>query len=417
VILAHKIALDPKPEQKVYFARAAGTARFAWNWALSEWQRQYAEWREYRCGPKPSEAALRRQLNALKADTFPWMTEVTKNAPQQAIKNLGTAFTNFFEGRAHYPKFKRKGVAHDSFRADNGPDKQHPNAVDVDGKRIRFPIIGWVRMREAVRFVGKIKSAIVSRVADRWFVSLSIEVDHTPPIRETQTVGGCDLGVKALATLSDGTTFEGPKALRSNLKRLRRLGRAHSRKVKGTANRRKSARKLARLHARIANIRTDALHKATTAIVRKFSVIGIEDLNVRGMLKNSKLSRAIADVGLFEFRRQVTYKAAMHASRVFVAGRWYASSKTCFGCKRIHAGLTLKDREWTCDGCGVIHDRDRNAANNLSFVAESSLAAASLPKGSSVTACGAVSSGLRLSAKVKLTAVKQESTHGTFVHV
>jgi putative transposase len=211
LILAHKIALDPKQDQAMYFARACATSRFAWNWALAEWQRQYAEWREYCCGPKPSEACLRRQLNALKPDAFPWMMEVTKNAPQQAIKNLGTAFKNFFEGRAKYPKFKKKGKSRDSFRADNGPDKQHPNAVDVDGKRIKFPVIGWVRMRETVRFAGKIKSAIVSRVADRWFVSLSIEVDHIPPVRENQVAGGIDLGVKALATLSDGTTIEGPE--------------------------------------------------------------------------------------------------------------------------------------------------------------------------------------------------------------
>jgi putative transposase len=165
-------------------------------------------------------------------------------------------------------------------------------------------------MREAVRFNGKIKSAIVSRTADRWFVSLSVEVDHTIPVRETQVAGGVDLGVKALATLSDGTTIEGPKALRQNLKTLRRHSRAHSRKVKGSANRRKSAARLARLHARIANVRRDALHKTTTRIVEQFDVIGIEDLNVRGMMANGKLSRAVADVGMFEFRRQIEYKAA-----------------------------------------------------------------------------------------------------------
>lgn len=417
MILAHKIALDPTTDQAVYFARACGISRFAWNWALGQWLEEYALWKEYRCGPKPSEASLQRQLNATKASAFPWMLEVTKTAPQQAIKNLGIAFKNFFEGRAKYPKFKKKGVSHDSFRPDNGPTKKYPNAVRVDGKRVKLPVIGWIRMRQAVRFVGNIKSATVSRTADRWFVSLSVEVDHVPPVRENQTVVGCDLGVKALATLSDGTVIEGPKSLRKNLKRLRRLSRSHSRKIKKSANRRKSAMKLARLHARIANIRRDALHKATTAIVRKFSVIGLEDLNVRGMLKNSKLSRAIADVGLFEFRRQVTYKAKMQASRVVMAGRWYASSKTCFVCKGIYAGLTLSDREWTCDGCGTVHDRDRNAANNLSFVAESSLAAASLPKGSSVTVCGAVGSGLGLAAKVKLTAVKQKSNHGLSVNV
>ena len=334
------------------------------------------------------------------------MTEVTKNAPQQAIKNLGTAFKNFFEGRADYPRFKKKGVSHDSFRADPGTDKQHPNAVEVSGKRVKLPVIGWVKMREALRFNGKIKSATVSRTADRWFVSLTVEVDHTPPVHETQVAGGVDLGVRALATLSDGSAIEGPKALRKNLKTLRRRSRALSRKVKGSANRRKAARKLARLHARIANIRKDALHKATTEIVRRFDVIGIEDLHVRGMMANGKLARAVADVGMFEFSRQITYKAAMQGVRIVVADRWFPSSKTCSDCGHIHTGLTLKDREWTCDGCGVVHDRDRNAAINLMNMAASS----------AVTACGAGRSGPRREAKAKRTAVKQEPARGILVH-
>jgi len=227
VIVAHKIALNPTTDQAVYFARACGVARFAFNWALAEWQRQYKE------GGKPSEGALRRQLNSIKRSEFPWMLEVTKVAPQQAIKNLGSAFKRFFEGKGKYPKFKKKGVR-DSFRAENGPE-----TFAFDGKRIRLPVAGWVRMREALRFNGKILSATVSRVADRWFVSVTVEVAHQVPVRENQVAaGGVDLGVKALATMSDGGTVEGPKALRSNLKRLRRLSRSLSRKVKGSANRR-----------------------------------------------------------------------------------------------------------------------------------------------------------------------------------
>jgi putative transposase len=406
VILAHKIALDPTQAQAEYFARACGVARFAWNWGLARWGQGYALWREYRCGPKPSEAALRRELNALKAGAFPWMREVTKNAPQQAIKNLGTAFKNFFEGRARYPQCKKKGRSNDSFRADPGTDKDHPNAVEVDGRRVKLPVIGWVRMREAPRCEGPIKSATVSRVADRWFVSLTVEVDHAPPARENQAVGGVDLGVKAMATLSDGTALAGPMALRKNLKKLRRLRRALSRKAKGSANRRKAAARLARLHARIANVRRDALHKATTEIVRRFGVIGIEDLNVRGMMANGRMARAIADVGVFEFRRQLEYKAAMRGVRIVVAGRWFPSSRTCSECGDSHAGLTLADREWACDGCGVVHDRDLNAAINLRDLAASS----------AVTACGAEGSGLGLAAKVKPAAMKQEPSRGLFVH-
>lgn len=406
MILAHKIALDPNKEQAEYFARACGVARFAWNWALARWQQEYALWREYRCGPQPSEASLRRELNALKHSAFSWMLEVTKNAPQQAIKNLGAAFKNFFGGHAKYPTFKKKGISRDSFRADNGTDKNHPNAVKVDGKRVKLPVIGWVLMREPVRFTGNIKSAIVSRVADRWFVSLSVEVDHVPPVREIQATGGVDLGIKALATLSDGSVIAGSKALRKNLKKLRRMGRALSRKVKGSANRHKAAAKLARLHARIANIRRDALHKATTTIVRKFTVIGIEDLNVRGMMANRRVARAIADIGAFEFRRQLDYKAPMNGSRVVVADRWFPSSKTCSNCGHVHTGLALSDREWTCEACGVIHDREENAAINLAIFAASS----------AVKACGAEGSGLGLAVKVNPAAVKQEPTHGTLVH-
>ena len=394
MILAHKIALDPNVEQAVYFARACGTARFAWNWALSEWQRQYKE------GGKPSEAALRKQLNTAKREQFPWMLEVTKVAPQQAIKNLGAAFKRFFEGKAKYPRFKKKGI-HDSFRAENGP-----GTFAFDEKRIKLPVVGWVKMREILRLEGKILSATVSRVADRWFVSVTVEVAHQVPARENQAVGGVDLGVKALATISDGGAVEGPKALRSNLKKLRRLSRSLSRKVKGSANRRKAKAKIARLHARISNIRKDGLHKLTTELVNRFAVIGIEDLNVKGMMANGKLSRAVADMGFHEFRRQLGYKAAMAGTRIVVADRWSPSSKTCSDCGHVVPTLPLSVRDWVCPACGSVHDRDRNAAINLMNIAASS----------AVTACGAGSSDGGLAPVVKLSAMKQEFSHGSFVH-
>jgi putative transposase len=395
MIIAHKIALDPNAAQESYFARACGTARFAYNWALAEWKRQYL------AGEKPSEASLRRKLNSLKDEQFPWMREVTKNAPQQAIKNLGAAFKNFFAGTGQYPQFKKKGQ-HDSFRADNGPDKDHPNAVEVDGKRVKLPVIGWVKMREPLRFCARVKSAVVSRTADRWFVSLSVEIEHVPPIRENQAVVGVDLGIKALATLSDDAPpVESPKALRRNLKKLKRLSRSLSRKVKGSANRRKAKVKIARLHARIANVRGDALHKLTTDLVRRFDIIGIEDLNVRGMMANGHLARAVADVGMSEFGRQLTYKAAMTGASIVVADRWFPSSKTCADCGHVHAGLTLSDREWVCEECGVIHDRDRNAAINLMKFAASS----------AVTACGEEGSDVGPVAAVKPASAKQELRH------
>ena len=378
MLISHRIALHPNDRQATYFARSAGVARFAYNWALAEWKREYEE------GGKPSEAALRRKLNSLKASEFPWILEVTKNAPQQAVKNLGAAFQRFFNGQGQYPKFKKKG-AHDSFRADNGTDKKHSNAVAVASRRVKLPVIGWIRMREKLRFKGRIMSAVVSRTADRWFVSLAVEVDHQPPIRENQAVGGVDLGVKALATCSDGHVVAGPKALRSNLARLKRLSRALSRKRKGSANRRKAKAKIARLHARIADLRQDALHKLTTDLVQRFSIIGIEDLNVKGMLANGCLARSIADVGMYEFRWQLEYKAAMQGARIVVADRWFPSSKSCSCCGHVVEDLPLSVREWICPACGSLHDRDHNAAMNLKNLAASS----------AVSACGEEGSGQR----------------------
>lgn len=392
MLIAHKIALDPSNTQSTYLARACGVARFAYNWALAEWKRQYEAWKADNALPKPSQAALRRQLNSIKREQFPWMLEVTKNAPQMAIIQLGQAFQNFFTGRARYPQFRKKGV-HDRFTLTN-------DQLDIDGSRIRIPNLGWVRMRETLRFTGKIMSATVSRAADRWFVSIAVDTpdDSHLPKAENQGEAGVDLGVSALATLSTGEAIPGPKPHKALLDRLRRLSRSLSRKQKGSANRRKAKAKLAKLHARIAAIRSDALHKLTTDLTRRFHTIGIEDLNVRGMAKNRHLARSIADMGFHEFRRQLEYKAAMRGGRVVVADRFYASSKTCSTCGHKLDELPLSVREWTCPACGAIHDRDVNAAVNLKNMAVSS----------TVSACGEESSGAKRKPRVKLTSVKQE---------
>ncbi|NNM65698.1 MAG: IS200/IS605 family element transposase accessory protein TnpB [Burkholderiales bacterium] len=392
MLIAHRIALDPNNTQATYLARAAGTARFAYNWALAEWKRQYEAWKADNTLPKPSQAALRRQLNAVKREQFPWMLEVTKNAPQMAIIQLGQAFQNFFAGRARYPQFRKKGV-HDRFTLTN-------DQFDIDGSRIRIPNLGWVRMRETLRFAGKIMSATVSRVADRWFVSIAVDTSDSShlPKAENQGEAGVDLGVSALATLSTGEAIPGPKPHKALLDRLRRLSRSLSRKQKGSANRRKAKVKLAKLHASIAAIRSDALHKLTTDLTRRFHTIGIEDLNARGMVKNRHLARSIADMGFFEFRRQLEYKAAMRGGQVVVADRFYASSKTCSACGHKLDDLPLSVREWTCPSCGTVHDRDVNAAVNLKNMAVSS----------TVAACGEEGSGLGRKTQVKPASAKQE---------
>jgi putative transposase len=171
MLIAHRIALDPNNQQATYFKKACGVARFAYNWALAEWKRQYEAWKADNTLPKPTEAALRRQLNAIKREQFPWMLEVTKCAPQMAIIQLGQAFQNFFAGRARYPQFRKKGV-HDRFTLTN-------DQFDIGGSRIRIPNLGWVRMREPLRFRGKLMSATISRVADRWFVSITMDTPDT----------------------------------------------------------------------------------------------------------------------------------------------------------------------------------------------------------------------------------------------
>jgi putative transposase len=393
MLIAHKIALKTNNTQATYFARAAGTARFAYNWALDEWQKQYDAWKLNNTQPKPSQMALRRQLNVLKKEKFPWMLEVTKNAPQMAIIQLGQAFQNFFAGRAKYPKFRKKGV-HDRFSLSN-------DQFSVDASRIRIPHMGWVRMREALRFVGKIMSATVSRVADKWFVSITVDTLDDLPLAKAENQGavGVDLGVSALATLSTGEPpIAGPKAHKTSLCRLQRLSRGLSRKVKGSKNRHKAKMKLARLHARISNIRKDALHQLTTDLTRRFHTIGIEDLNVRGMVKNRHLSRAVSDMGFFEFRRQLEYKAAQRGGVVVVADRWYPSSKTCSACGHKLETLPLSVRQWTCPACATTHDRDINAAVNLKNMAVSS----------AVSVCGEEGSGSARKTRTKPASVKQK---------
>jgi putative transposase len=392
MLTAHRIALAPNKVQATYLARAAGVARFAYNWALAEWQRQYTAHKANPASPLPSQLSLRRQLNAIKRAQFTWMLEVTKCAPQMAIIQLGEAFKNFFAGRARHPRFRRKGE-HDRFSISN-------DQFRIDGKRLRIPNLGWVRMREALRFTGRLVSATISRQAGRWYASITVDTPEVflPPA-ENQGAVGVDLGVSTLATLSTGETCMGPKALRTLLNRLRRLSRGLSRKVKGSNNRARAKAKLAKLHARIGNLRRDALHQLTSNLTRRFHTIGIEDLNVRGMLGNRRLARAIADMGFYELRRQLEYKAAWRGGQVVVADRWYPSSKTCSACGHVLETLALGQRSWSCPGCAREHDRDVNAAMNLRNLAVSS----------TVTACGGEGSGLVRQHRANPTPATQES--------
>lgn len=376
MLMAHRIALDLNHKQATYFAKACGVARFAYNWALQEWQKQYEEHKKDSTRQKPSETALRRLLNSIKHEQFPWMLEVTKNAPQMAIIQLGQAFKNFFSGKAKYPKFRKKGH-HDRFTLTN-------DQFDVDEYQIRIPNLGWVRMCESLRFSGKILSATISRTADRWFVSIAVETTQEPPqLTKKENAVGIDLGISAMATMSTGEKVIGPKPHKTLLTRLKRLAKEVSRKTKGSKNRAKAKTKLARLHARISNIRLDSIHKFTSGMVRRFNTICIEDLNVQKMIKNRRLSRHIADMGFHELCRQLEYKAARHGVILVKAGRYFPSSKTCSQCGHVLEELPLSVRKWTCSVCKVVHDRDLNAARNLAVHAVSS----------TVKVCGGNSAG------------------------
>jgi putative transposase len=350
MILSHQIALDLTEAQQQYCARAAGTARSTYNWALAEWQRQYQE------GGKPTAAALKKQWNQVKHEHYPWVTEIHKDANQQPFANLGNAFTQFFRKEAAYPTFKKKGV-HDAFYISN--DK-----CAVRGTRFCIPRLGWVRMREALRFTGNLLSAVVSRIADRWFVSFAVRLDDTPRTCESQACVGIDLGVLTLATLSTGEKIEGPKPLRTLLKKLRRLSKRVSRTVQGSRNRVKVQSKLARLHYRMQCQRKDSLHKLTTDLTTRFGTIVIEDLHVKGMVRNHHLAHAISDMGFGTFGRLLDYKAAYAGCQVVVADRWFPSSKRCAQCGVVAEELPLAQRVFHCP-CGYTADRDVNAALNL----------------------------------------------------
>lgn len=352
--LSHKIAMRPKPSQANALARAAGCARFAWNWGLARWKELYE------AGEKPSGLGLKKQFNAIKHEKFPWIGESPKDANQQPFTNLQAAFKRFFTKKAHYPKFKRKGQR-DSFYLSNDKFK-------LTGKSVHIPHVGLVRLTEKLRFAGKIMSATVSRTASRWFISFQVEMPGYQRAPAPERVVGVDLGLKTAVVTSHGEFFEGPKPLKKRLKRLKLLQRSVSRKVKGSANRRKALMRVARLHARVRNIRQDFLNKTTTSIVRENQTIVLEDLNVSGMMRLRSLSREISDVGFYELRRQFEYKAPLHGGRVIVADRWFPSSKTCSWCGAVQE-MPLGVRQYDCLVCGLSMDRDLNAAKNLAHLA------------------------------------------------
>ncbi|HEU5027585.1 MAG TPA: IS607 family element RNA-guided endonuclease TnpB [Spirillospora sp.] len=383
VTQAYRFALDPTPGQERALWSHAGAARFAWNWGLAACRNRYdAE------GKWWSGVELHRLWNrAKKADTaLGWWSENSKCVYQEAFRDLERALREFVRSRngvrkgprLGFPRFKKRGRCRDSFRFGAG-------VMRCGGRAVTLPRLGTIATHESTRKLARrlengtarILSATVSRTAHRWHVSFTVQVDRAVPprhIRPGSTVG-VDFGVKTLLTAVDdqGSVIEvaGPKALRTGLRRLRRLGKAHSRKQRGPANRAKAVKRLARHHARVADKRADALHKSTTHLAARYETVVVEDLNVTGMVANRRLARSVADQGFGAVRRLLEYKTGWRGGRLVVADRWFPSSKTCSGCGGRKPSLSLSERTFRCDACGLTLDRDVNAAINLRDLAAS----------------------------------------------
>lgn len=375
VFEAVKVALDPTPAQERLLLSHAGAARFAFNAGLAHVKAGIDT------GAKPewSYYALVRWWNANKdalavnADGTPWWAENSKEAANTGLRSLASALSNWVKSRrgarkgrrVGFPRFKAKDRATPRFAYTTGSF----GLIEGDPKALRLPKVGRVHCMEnlAARVGGaRVLRMTVSRRAGRWYASLTVERDT--PVAVCAPKGGAvgvDLGIKTLATLSDGTVIANPRCLAASERRLKRAQKALSRKTMGSNRRAKARAKVARLHARVANQRLDAIHKVTTMIARTYSTVCIEDLNVAGMVKNRRLAKAVSDAAFGEFRRQLEYKTARTGARLHVIDRWYPSSKMCSRCGRVKAKLSLAERVYRCDGCGLVMDRDLNAAVNI----------------------------------------------------
>ena len=391
ISISHRIELNPNNKQKTYFRKAFGCARLAWNWGLAEWQRQYKE------GGKPSAFSLKKQFNDIKGEQYPFVYEVTKYASQQPFIALDKAFKKFFKEHTGYPRFKRKKDNEGSFyiggdqcklsflNTNSKAFKKMSHNEKMNHQYIKVPNLGCVRMAECVRFNGKINCVVISQKAGRFYASFSMEISgeeykrtHPHSIKEKHGSVGIDLGIKHTMVLSNGVAICNPKPLAKFQRTITRLSRqldkrVHARtkqeRLKGVAksnNYRKMSVRLAKAQARVANIRRDYLHKVTTAITCIYSEVAMEDLNTKGMMKNHKLAKAVADVSFGKVKELLKYKTAYNGSKLVQADRFYASSQLCSNCGyQYKAVKNLSVRRWTCPQCGAVHDRDHNAAKNI----------------------------------------------------
>ena len=348
---SHKIALDTTVDQHSWFSQQCGYSRFAYNYALSDFKDTPRYWKE-----------LNKRFNIAKR-VIEWTGGMDQRAAVFGIKNLGDAISRWRRGQNRFPTRKK--------RRDRQSYSTDPNSVSIKGNRIRLPKIGWVGMFEKLRFEGEILKVTISRRAHRWFVSITVDTGTPNVPRDTRglPVIGIDVGINTLATLDNGMKYENPKPLRRYECKLKREQRRLSKKVFLSNNWYKQKRKVERIHYRIACIRTDAQHKATTEIVKNASAIGIETLKITNMIKNRNLAKALSDSALGGFLAKLKSKAEVLGIPVVEAPQFFASSKTCSHCGHKKEELSLAERQYHCRSCGFTENRDVNAAKNLKRLA------------------------------------------------
>jgi putative transposase len=355
MLLGFKTQLLPNNKQVTAFRKASGVARHAYNWANATIQKCLEEKQKV-----PSAIDLHKRLVAEVKIANQWYYETNKNVPQKALADIRQAWDRCFKKISQQPRFKKKGQR-DSFYLEQGT-KASPK-IQNDGKRVRLPSIGWVRLSEPLP-VTAVHNCVISRQADRWFIAVKYEIEK-PIVSIDRTTVGVDIGIKELAVCSDGKVFSNPKAYKRMSKRLKRYQRRISKRVKGSKNRTKAIRKVAKIHAKISNIRQDAIHKQTHYLAKNHSEVRIEDLHVKAFLKNHKLAGAIADCGMYEFKRQLEYKTEKFQSKLILVNRFFPSSQICSDCGTHRHKMPLKSPIYHCPECGYTADRDLNAAKNI----------------------------------------------------
>lgn len=365
---AIKIELKLNNKEQTLMAKHAGFSRFIYNYGLALYNG--LDHKIYKGGVNKKLLAIKKILTGYtkKQACNSWMNELSSRVYQNALRYLNKAFSRYFDGLAEKPIFKKK-KDESSFTV----DASNGLVLLETGKQIKIPTVGTFRLKEALSVKYVTQTFTVSRTANKWYVSFAVNAERIPPLfHEVTEKTGIDLGVKLFATLSDKTTYTAPKPYKRAKTKLgkkqcrnrnKQLG-SRKKKIKASNNAKKFYARIAQLHAQIANVRSDFLHKTTTEISKKYSHIRIEDLNLSGMIANHKLASAISDLGLYEFRRQLIYKSPIYGTTVELVDRWYPSSKTCNACGHIQL-MPLNERVFVCCSCNYIIDRDLGAAINL----------------------------------------------------